>query len=507
MDVDARPQPEPTIFHGLLGRITNELAPHSEGDPVGILASLMSYYSAAIGGGPHVRLDGPSKRPLTFWPLLCGITGDGRKGTGTRIAAAVYKRVSEEFVDQSYYFGFPDSAPAFIEGIAESARAAGWIDEQTGSPGDSGELDPATCQPLPSFPMLFVKEEWADAMDKMKMSSKYGEAVRMSWEGSDLMTHTMKRGKVVLRRPHVAITAHITPDEFQAKLSPSELSGGTFNRFTFLFVHQSRSLPRGGQLGEADFNRLAKDLGRAVRFAKHQGKIEMQYTEDAWRYYERSVYGVLDRGHQGELMRKFGARALEQAKRLAALYALADQRTAIEVDDLKAGEAFARYCFASVKFVMAAQAREGEETLMGIEGDARDASEQIVDRVMRELRKAGPRGMRSTALYRKLNADKEAVEDACAALGSKVVEKVHRKAKSGPGSITYRLTAVELANAGHASAPEPEAPKPEPEPERAPMAAARSSAASTPVLRRPREKSARSTSPARPSNPLDNLFG
>ncbi|MFD0485750.1 hypothetical protein ACFQ0O_00210 [Saccharopolyspora spinosporotrichia] len=63
-----------------------------------------------------------------------------------------------------------------------------------------------------------------------------------------------------MRDAHVGILTHITPGEFHAKVSHSDMAGGTYNRFLPVFVAQTQFLPAGTGADPALIERLAVDL-------------------------------------------------------------------------------------------------------------------------------------------------------------------------------------------------------------------------------------------------------
>ncbi|MFD8527820.1 DUF3987 domain-containing protein [Streptosporangium canum] len=444
-----RPIPSDAIYTGLIGKLTKELAPHTEAHPVGVLASLLSYFSVAIGSGPYVSLEGADDRqPLVFWPMLMGVTGEGKKGTATKHAARVFKRVEEEFNQNHYYHGFPASGAAFISGLAKAAQAAGWIDE------DSVPVDPQTGEPdyskapvKPGYPILYVKEEWAQVMMACRSDKDLGDAVRLAWQASELVNDTRKDGRVRIQRPHVGIIGHVTPDEFKACLSPSELAGGTFNRFITLYVHKSRSLPRGGRLTISDYERMATEVRQAVEFAQGYSDL-IEFSDSAWDYWEENVYDVLPTlATDSEVMRGFCARSLGYVKRMAALFALADCRKQITIKDLKAAEALFRYCIESVRYVMG----EGVPTPGGAAGyrmtevtinaDGSKADPAVVHRVVAMIRDAGSEGLKTGDISRNVSVTKLELERAfAAAMDQGLIKRFRVEGTGGAPGFRYFYT-------------------------------------------------------------------
>src|SRR5690606_38538667 len=90
--------------------------------------------------------------------------------------------------------------------------------------------------------LLTFEPEWGGVMAKMKREgNSLSQILRAAWEGGDLSTLTVTAR--VAPESHVGVLAHITPEEFRAKLSDADMAGGTYNRFLPLAVAWSKALP------------------------------------------------------------------------------------------------------------------------------------------------------------------------------------------------------------------------------------------------------------------------
>ena len=78
--------------------------------------------------------------------------------------------------------------------------------------------------------LVAYEPEWASVMARMKREGNTLSAtLRAAWEGGNLSTLNVDAR--VARRAHIGILPHITPKEFNAKVSASDMAGGTYNRF------------------------------------------------------------------------------------------------------------------------------------------------------------------------------------------------------------------------------------------------------------------------------------
>jgi hypothetical protein len=67
------PQLAPEALHGIVGDIVRTIAPHTEADPVTLIAHTIAEFSAIIRRSAFTKIDG-YQSPLVFWPVLVGNT-------------------------------------------------------------------------------------------------------------------------------------------------------------------------------------------------------------------------------------------------------------------------------------------------------------------------------------------------------------------------------------------------------------------------------------------------
>jgi hypothetical protein len=72
--------PDQAAYHGLPGAIVQKIAPHTEADPVAILAQLLIGCGALIGRSAHFRVEATLHHPNEF-VILIGASSKARKGS------------------------------------------------------------------------------------------------------------------------------------------------------------------------------------------------------------------------------------------------------------------------------------------------------------------------------------------------------------------------------------------------------------------------------------------
>ena len=76
--------PDQAAYHGLPGQIVQKIAPHTEADPVAILAQLLVACGALIGRDAHFQVEATHHHPNEFVVLVGTSAKDGMSRT-TRV--------------------------------------------------------------------------------------------------------------------------------------------------------------------------------------------------------------------------------------------------------------------------------------------------------------------------------------------------------------------------------------------------------------------------------------
>ncbi|MFE4355098.1 DUF3987 domain-containing protein [Kitasatospora sp. NPDC056800] len=338
------PTPDPKVYHGTLGRIVRLLEPSSEGDPIGILGSLMTGVSAFLGPRPRVWITDLEDHPVLIFCLLIGRSNTGKKGTATNSAKAALDILNAAWFKTNTIRDLT-SGPGLIAEVRDATEEAE----------EGGELISAA--PYIGHESRWVfSSEYGKVMANSAAIGSLAATIRQAWDGDDLSSK-VKKDPLVATRPHIAILAHITPKEFRDRFSEGELGGGTYNRFQIFNVTQSKDLPRGGR-GLLDREKLEREVGKLrENLLKARKDMIIYRTAEADDYWADVLYvkAGADIEDDSEMMEEFTARRRPYTLRLAALYALADGRKEIGVKDLEAANAICEYTLASIEYVVSTQ--------------------------------------------------------------------------------------------------------------------------------------------------------
>jgi hypothetical protein len=145
--------------------------------------------------------------------------------------------------------------------------------------------------------------------------------------------------------PHISVLGHITSGELVRHLTETEMANGLANRFLWLLVKRSKSLPFGGEWHTVNLQPLTRAVVAALDYGQHP--LRMAWADGA-RALWREAYEVLTED-RGGMFGAVTARAEAQALRLAMLYALADLSQEIQYAHVESALAVWQYAEESAR--------------------------------------------------------------------------------------------------------------------------------------------------------------
>jgi hypothetical protein len=313
---------EAAVLHGPAGEFVSLTEPHTESDPMALLAQFMVAFGTAVGRSAHYAVEA-SRHFGNEFVVLVGPSSKGRKGSSWDHVERLMRRVDQRFIDNGVSSGM-SSGEGLIAEVAD--------DEER----------------QPDKRRLVVESEFAQVM---KVLSREGNTlspvVRNAWDGKTLQT-MVRNAPLRASHTHIGIVGHITKEELLRHLNGTELANGFFNRFMLIAVQRSKKLPFGGALRDEDLNEVRARVSAALLFAAKQAE-PLAFDADA-REKWIAVYDELSDGRPG-LWGAATARAEAHTVRLALLYALLDCAPAIRLEHLDAALAFWAYASESAHWV------------------------------------------------------------------------------------------------------------------------------------------------------------
>jgi hypothetical protein len=358
------PELEEEALCGLPGEIVAEIEPHTEADPVAVLASLLAAFGNAIGRGAYFRV-GADLHHLKLNVGLVGDTSKGRKGMSWGYVRELMRAADERWAEERVLHGL-SSGEGLIYAVRDRVEGENKKSEKIVL--DEGVEDKR---------LLVLEAELAGVLKVMsREGNTLSPVIRQAWDDGTLQTLT-RNSPMKATNAHISIIGHITKAELLRHLTETEAANGFANRFIWLMVKRSKELPFGGEWGKVDTAPLVRRLSSALEFGSAPVLVTWgDSARDVW----REVYGPLSEGKPG----LFGAvvgRAEAQVMRLAALYAVMGESYEIEREHLLAALALWDYSEKSARYIF---------------GDA--TGDPVADRIFEALRAAGNDGMTRTEI-------------------------------------------------------------------------------------------------------------
>ena len=222
--------PASAALYGPAGEFVERTSPHTESDPMALLAQFLVAFGAAAGRNVHYAVEATSHH-LNEFVILVGPSGKGRKGSSWDHVAALLSEVDRDFTQRCVSSGL--------------ASGEGLIWEVRDDPGQQ-----------PDKRRLVLESEFAQVLKVLaREGNTLSPVVRNAWDGKTLQTIS-KNSPVRAQEAHISIVGHITKDELLRFVSGTELANGFFNRFLVIAVQRSQELPFGGRLSGDALDRV-----------------------------------------------------------------------------------------------------------------------------------------------------------------------------------------------------------------------------------------------------------
>jgi hypothetical protein len=317
-------RPDRPAWQPLAGVIAETIAPHTEADPVAILAQLLVGAGMIIGRSAWVTVEATRHHPNEFM-LVVGDSAKARKGSSWDHVEAVLARTDPGFALRVR------TGLSTGEGLIWAAR------DPDGA--DAGIADAR---------LLVVEPEFVSVLKATGRDiSTLSPVLRAAWDSRPLALLT-RTAPVRATAAHIAVIGHITGTELTAHTNAVETANGFLNRFCFIAARRHRLLPDGGALNPLAGTGLTERLSAHLTRARRAGQINF---EAAARTDWHDIYAELSKPADG-LVGSLTARAEAHVLRLAMLYTLIDGDNIIRTAHLQAGLALWEYAARSATWAM-----------------------------------------------------------------------------------------------------------------------------------------------------------
>jgi hypothetical protein len=316
--------PDRPAWQGTAGAIAETIAPHTEADPVAILAQLLVGAGMIIGRGAWVTVEATRHHPNEFI-LLVGDSAKARKGSSWDHVCRVLTRADPGFAPRVR------TGLSTGEGLIWAARDPDGADNTTAD-----------------ARLLVVEPEFVSVLKATGRDiNTLSPVLRAAWDSRPLALLT-RTAPVRATNAHIAVIGHITGTELTAHTTAVETANGFLNRFCFIAVRRHRLLPDGGQLDPLAGTGLTERLSAQLTRARRAGRINF---EPAARNHWHDIYAELSEPADG-LIGSLTARAEAHVLRLAMLYTLIDGDNTIRSAHLQAAVALWDHAARSATWAM-----------------------------------------------------------------------------------------------------------------------------------------------------------
>ncbi len=422
-----------SAFHGLAGDVVKHILPHSEADPAALLVNFLAIFGNTVGTWPHFTVSGGEHRMKLFL-VLVGETFKGKKGTSLDPILQIMRAVDTELPKRKK--SGLSSGEGIIQAVRDQVTQMQPVMEGSGkNRKPTGEYEEVIIDyGVEDKRLLVVEGEFGGVLNVLRREGNtLGAIIRNSWDGQgDIQTLT--KNPVTATDTHICIMGHITPEELRKLISDNEMYNGFVNRFLWLYVEQSKSLPSGGEFHKLDIAPIVQRIQEAVQFAQGNVAIERKPIErDATAniLWER-IYEPLQRDTTG-IIGSATSRGTPYVMRLACIYALLDLSWTVRVEHLKAALAVWEYCQKSVHFIF---------------GQNHKQFDPISARILAVL-KERPKGLTSTQINVDIFKKNQKAADIAAAieklreLGMVTIEKQPNPKGKGKPVTVVRLLGID----------------------------------------------------------------
>ncbi|MFI9202648.1 DUF3987 domain-containing protein [Streptomyces sp. NPDC053048] len=415
------------MAYGALGKAVKDAMPHTEADPIGVLATVLAFYSAALNG----IITQPNGRPIVVWTALVGPSNLGRKGYALATGEAILAGDLGNLLTERRHEGV-SSGPTLVAAMHEQLEST-----RTSEGGPDGRV-------------ILFDDEWSKTLQLANRCPKFHGIWRTSWDGKRVSNTTKgKDGKPVVQtvgRPQLGGHFHIQPELWGKYVSLVAAQGGTYNRILPVLTIRSKLLPTTNEDPLSNV-KPSRALAAAYEWAR-KGKHKLAFSETA-----RRLYDGLRESYEDELAEMprnvacFVERAAEQVLRVASVLTVANRKSVISEKALEAARHFVDYSIDSVKQLVADSAAN---TVV--------PKRPLIDRIITALTGAGG-SMTRTQLLQALGGRFSAAQiDAAVSEAPQVELERLPSTRPGPKPTVIKLVAVQpegLAGASSHVSPEP----------------------------------------------------
>jgi len=373
--------PDEALWSGVAGKLIKAIEPHSEADPVATLGQFLVCVGNVVGSKPHWIYES-TRHGLNLFLVVVGESAKSRKGTSWNHVRRMLRKTDEDWTKTRLLSGLSTG-----EGLIQQVRDPLMKRIKVGDDYEEREIDAG----VQDKRALFIESEFASVLTNMnREGNNMASVIRQAWESGDMGIAT-KNTPLRATGAHVSIIGHITEAELHNRLTDEAAANGFGNRYLWVCARRSKRLPHGGKIHTVDFAPFVNELIEVLRFVDTGLDESVPLERDHWanQLWEHE-YDRLTQARPGLLGAIIG-RAEAQVMRVAAIYAVLDQKAYITEQHLKSGLALWKYCEQSAARIFGASLGDPE-----------------AESVLKALTEAGADGLTKTQLNRRCFSGRKA---------------------------------------------------------------------------------------------------
>lgn len=321
----------------------------TECHPAALLMQALAMFGNRIG--PQERGDrapgfkvAASHHLTSLYCMVVGESGTGAKGDSYDHAYELLKAVDPAF---EHHEGV-QTGEGFIKALADDLP----LDEHSQINGE---------------PVQHFKKGGQRDRRYFNFEPEYGRVLHVSRRQGSVLRDVARAlwdhgstGKITAAEQHVVTgalltqVAHITPAEMERDFDTVDLMTGYGNRFLFCWSRRVRHIPSAQPVSAEDLSWFAEPLRDALEFAHSEAPEDYPVSEQADKLWIKlsDYWEKEQRRYPFAMVRPMFGRARPQVKRLAVIYAVADQQPAILVQHLRAAAAVFDYSIQTVEYCL-----------------------------------------------------------------------------------------------------------------------------------------------------------
>ncbi len=308
----SHPKLNPDVFWGPIGKYVETMAPTTEA-PLEYHYAVVLAVCSVLYADHYLWLGGTRLHP-TFQIVLAGSTGVTHKTTCIKGARRLLGLVNDDY---------NAATPPILEGIGSREG----ILKQLQSINNNG-----------SHPALWLIPEFTGLLNKAKSkaTATLTETILQLADRPPEMSNYSLSEPIRVENPAVTILGDSTVENLTRTFSTTALTNGFLNRLSIFVGERGEPNPIPPRINETALRDVAADLKRSLE--DKEVKLD-QETESLWiDHYETEVYQT-QQEPGGEVFARVGDRILQ----IAMIYALSNNRSIIEKDDLETAIKVVRY--------------------------------------------------------------------------------------------------------------------------------------------------------------------